>query len=40
MLHEDEDDTTYNWGTRNTPQRINKGIGRLGNMRIRGDHPD
>ena len=37
--HEGDGDTNCNWCTRNNPQRLGKGTGRLGNKR-RGDHPD
>ena len=39
MAHEDCD-TSCNLCTRNNPQRIGKGTGRLGNKRASGDHPD
>ena len=37
MGHENDCDTNCNWWTRNNPQRIGKGIGKLGNKRKRGD---
>ena len=40
MEHERNSDTSYNWCTRNNPQKLGKQTGRLGNKRTSGDHPD
>ena len=33
MEHESDDDTSCNWWTRNDPQMLDKGAGRVGNQR-------
>ena len=40
MKHEIDGDTNYGWCTWNNHQRINKGTGKLGNKRTRGDYLD
>ena len=40
MEYEGGGDTSCNWCTWNNSQGISKGVGRLGNKRISGDHPD
>ena len=40
MEHEGSGDTNYNWCTRYNPQRIDKGIERIGNKRTGGVHPN
>ena len=35
-----EGNTNSNWCTRNNPQRLDKGTGRLSNQRTSGDYPD
>ena len=39
MEHEGESDTNCNWCIQNNPQRLGKGVGRVGNQRMRRDHP-
>ena len=38
MEHESDGDTSCGWDTWNNPQRIAKGMGKLGNKRISQDH--
>ena len=40
MEHEGDGNTNCNWCARNNPQRIGKGIGRIGNKRTSRDHPN
>ena len=40
MEHESDGDTTCNWCTRYSHQRIIKGTGGLGNKGTSGDHPN
>ena len=40
MKYEGEGDTNYNKCSWNNPQMISKGIGRVGNKRTTGDHPE
>ena len=40
MDHDCDGDNNCGWCTRNNPQRIDKGTGRLGCKRTKGDHPD
>ena len=40
MEHESDVYTNYNWDSRYSHQRINKGTGGLGNKRMSGDHPN
>ena len=38
--HEGDDDNSYNWRTRNSPKRLGKEAGRMGNRRTSKEHPD
>ena len=40
MAHEGDGDTNCNWCTRHNLQKTGKGIGRFGNERTNGDHPN
>ena len=40
MEHESDGDTNWNWGTWNSPQRIDTVTGGLGNKRTSGDPPN
>ena len=38
MEHENDSDTSNNWGPQNSPQRLGKGTGRAGNWRMGQNH--
>ena len=40
MGHGSDDDTNCKWCTSYSHERVDKGIGRLGNQMQDGDHPD
>ena len=40
MEHEGDDDTNCNWCSWNSPQKLGKRVGRVGNQSMSRDHPN